>query len=186
MPIVALRDFRSLVPLTAHDGETGVVVRLHWSRWLRFWAVAPVVTLGLPYVLYLVVTKGIIAPWGLAAIVSYVIVGYAVTHVGWFWYRILKGRFLLFTEASLFDHRIEDLIRPVTDTYKLEKVAGVKFESEGWGILGVRTVRVQIEGDAKADPSEETDGQPGVVFIHAGGGKALENEINGIQDRPNP
>lgn len=163
MPVTTLDRYRHALPLQAEDGDTGFLVRLHWTAWVAYFLCAPLVVSGALATLEWTAS----AEWPMWA---KVLIATGVMSVGMkvvvLWCLTLMRRYVIITQENIYSHDTQKLFFPVTATHPTAKVASVTYEVEGLGIFGVRTVRILTEGDS-----------PDLVFQHAAGGRSLEQGI---------
>lgn len=140
------------------DGRTGICVGVHWTAWIAYFCVAPLVTVGAYY--------GVLWAWGidlrlgLAALVL-AILGLGKVLVLWALDKL--QRCILVTEGHVYDRRRQVLFFttttaiPVTDSGRFDHRINGRIGTDGsitdgrpWALaalLGIRSCGYITEGD---------------------------------------
>jgi len=166
MPWVKLSAYRARLPLTDADGETGYRISLHWWVWAKcLFVCAILAALGVAATVAAVHEQP--SAWGVAGIVlAYVILGHWL--LLWPWQ--LSQTYILITSRSIYQRRVEDLVRVLNEETPMEKYVGTRYVSEGIGILGLRTVTIETEGNL-----------PNIELKHAASGPDIERAISQLR-----
>jgi len=166
MPLVRLSAYRARLPLTSADGETGYRISLHWWVWVKCLFVCSILTAAGVWATIAAIREHPSA-WGyIGIILAWPVLG----HWLFLWPWQLSQTYILITSRSIYQRRVEDLVRVLNEETPMEKYVGTRYVSEGIGILGLRTVTIETEGNL-----------PNIELKHAAGGSEIERAISHLR-----
>jgi hypothetical protein len=172
MPWVDLAQFDDeKTDIVDADGVKGYLIHNHWTAWVPFWIVGPLVTLLCVYGVWAAKHYGVLMTSGAAAlwnVLGAAFIVWLVVHVDLIWYRKLADTFLLVTEKNVFVSRMEHWFFNVIDGHPLGECT-ITTHSASWILPSVRSVEVRVEGQT-------------IMHINrAAGGPAIEHAIETLR-----
>jgi hypothetical protein len=154
------------------DGTQGYLVTNHWTAWVPFWIIAPLVLAACAYGVWLAKQHAWLRPFtGTTAILSVVGIAAAlwlILHVVLVWYWELKKTWLLITKKNIFVSRMEHWFFNVVDAHPLDECQ-VITHSSSWILPGLRSVELRVEA------------QTLMHMQKAGGGNAISHALETLR-----